>query len=68
MKKIVNDTASFIRTLAETRGRNPEIAEKMVRESISLTEKEAQEKGMIDGIAESPEEIIEFLRIKILRL
>ena len=63
-EKIVNDTASFIRTLAETRGRNPEIAEKMVRESISLTEKEAQEKGMIDGIAESPEEIIEFLGIK----
>ncbi len=63
-EKIVNDTASFIRTLAETRGRNPEIAEKMVRESISLTEKEAQEKGVIDGIAQSPEEVIESLGIK----
>ena len=63
-EKIVNDSASFIKTLAETRGRNPEIAEKMVRESLSLTEKEAQEKGVIDGIAESPEEVIEKLGIK----
>jgi len=63
-EKIVNDLASFIRTLAETRGRNPEIAEKMVRESISLTEKEAQEKGIIDGIARSPEEVVETLGIK----
>jgi len=63
-EKIVNDLASFIRTLAETRGRNPEIAEKMGRESISFTEKEAQEKGIIDGIARSPEEVVETLGIK----
>jgi len=58
-EKIVNDTAAFIKTLAETRGRNPEVAEKMVRESLSLGEKEALSSGLIDGIAVSLEEVVE---------
>jgi len=63
-EKIVNDAASFIRSLAETRGRNPEIAEKMVRESLSLTEKEALEYRLIDGVASSIEEIFDTLRFE----
>ncbi|MBC7217313.1 MAG: nodulation protein NfeD [Candidatus Caldatribacterium sp.] len=58
-EKIVNDAASFARSLATSRNRNPEIAEKMVRESLSLTEKEALEKGLIDGVCSSLEEVLE---------
>lgn len=57
-EKIVNDAASFARSLATSRNRNPEIAERMVRESLSLTEKEALEKGLIDGVCSSLEEVL----------
>ncbi|MCX7667734.1 MAG: nodulation protein NfeD, partial [Atribacterota bacterium] len=63
-EKIVNDAASFMRSLAETRKRNPEIAEKMVRESLSLTEKEALKYGLIDNVASSVEEILFTLQVR----
>ncbi len=63
-EKIVNDAASFMRSLAETRKRNPEIAEKMVRESISLTEKEALHHGIVEGIAQSVEDVLQFVHLE----
>lgn len=57
-EKVVNDIASLARSLAASRNRNPEIAEKMVRESLSLTEKEALEQGIIEGICASPEDVL----------
>ncbi len=51
MDKITNDAAAYIRSLAEKRHRNVEWAEKAVRESVSITEKEALELGVIDYIA-----------------
>ncbi|MGQ9473535.1 MAG: NfeD family protein [Candidatus Caldatribacteriaceae bacterium] len=63
-EKIVNDAASFMRSLAETRGRNPEIAEKMVRESLSLTEKEALTHHLIEGVTANVEEIFTFLHLE----
>ena len=51
MEKITNDAAAFIRSLAEKRGRNVEWAEKAVRESVSITEKEALKLGVIDYVA-----------------
>src|SRR5204863_9785211 len=41
MKKIENDAAAFARTIAVERGRNAEWAEKAVRQSVSITEREA---------------------------
>lgn len=49
--KAVNDAAAYIRTLAERRGRNAEWAEKAVRESVSITEKEALELKVIDLVS-----------------
>jgi len=63
-EKIVNDAASFMRSLAETRERNPEVAEKMVRESLSLTEKEALKQGLIEGVAENLGEIFAALHLE----
>jgi len=41
MKKVENDAAAFIRTVARERGRNVDWAEKAVRASVSATEQEA---------------------------
>jgi membrane-bound serine protease (ClpP class) len=51
MEKVTNDAAAYIRSLAEKRGRNVDWAEKAVRESVSITEKEALELNVIDYIA-----------------
>lgn len=48
MQKAENDLAAQARSMAQNRGRNVEISEKIVRESLSLTEKEALEEGLID--------------------
>ncbi len=49
--KITNDAAAFIRTIAEKRNKNIEWAEQAVRESISATETEALDLGVIDLIS-----------------
>ena len=56
--KVTNDAAATIRTLAEKRGRNVRMAEDAVRKSLSYTEKEALNGGLIDLIAGTEEEII----------
>ncbi len=53
MRKIENDAAAFARTIATERGRNAEWAEKAVRQSVSITEREAERLKVIDVIADS---------------
>ncbi len=53
MRKIENDAAAFIRSIARERGRNADWAEKAVRQSVSATEREALKLNVIDLIAES---------------
>ena len=50
-KKVTSDAAAYIRSKAERRGRNVEMAEKAVVESKSFTETEALELGLIDLVA-----------------
>ncbi|MBU4047054.1 nodulation protein NfeD [bacterium] len=59
--KMVNDAAAYIKTIAEKRGRNVEWAEKAVRESVSITEQEAIEIGVIEFIANDVDELIEII-------
>lgn len=59
--KMENDSAAFIRSIANKRGRNVELAEKAVRESVSFTEEEALAAGLIDLIAANQEELFEKL-------
>jgi membrane-bound serine protease (ClpP class) len=49
--KAENDLAAFARSIAEQRGRNADWAEKAVRQSVSSTEREAQEQHVIDLVA-----------------
>jgi len=53
MRKIENDAAAFVRTIALERGRNADWAEKAVRQSVSITEREAVKLGVVDLIADS---------------
>jgi membrane-bound serine protease (ClpP class) len=50
-KKVTSDAAAYIRSKAERRGRNVEMAEKAVVESKSFTEKEALDLKLIDLVA-----------------
>lgn len=47
-RKVVNDAVSYLRGLAELRGRNADWAEKAVRQGETLTSSEALEKNVID--------------------
>jgi membrane-bound serine protease (ClpP class) len=53
MRKIENDAAAFVRTIAIERGRNADWAEKAVRQSVSVTEREAERLKVIDLVADS---------------
>jgi membrane-bound serine protease (ClpP class) len=57
-QKILNDTVAFARSIAERQGRNADWAEKAVRESVSVTEKEALALNVIDIIAEDMDELL----------
>jgi len=59
MKKIENDAAAFIRTIALDRGRNVEWAEQAVRKSVSATEREALKLKIIDLVAESIPDLLQ---------
>lgn len=59
MKKIENDAAAFIRSIALERGRNADWAEKAVRESVSITDREALRLKVVDVLAGSIDELLE---------
>jgi membrane-bound serine protease (ClpP class) len=50
-RKAVNDAAAYIRGLAQLRGRNPEWAERAVREAVSLSAEEALKQRVIEHVA-----------------
>ncbi|MDE0190281.1 MAG: nodulation protein NfeD [Gammaproteobacteria bacterium] len=58
-RKVVNDAVSYIKGLAELRGRNADWAEATVREGSNLTASEALEMNVIDLIATSLTELLE---------
>ena len=62
--KIENDAASYIRSIAEKRGRDVKLAEAAVRESRSYTEKEALTGHLIDAVAPTPQEALAVLEGK----
>ncbi len=58
MRKIENDAAAFVRSIAIERGRNPDWAEKAVRQSVSITEREAVRLKVVDLVADSLEDLL----------
>ncbi len=64
MEKVTNDAAAYIRSLAEKRNRNVEWGEKAVRESVSITEKEALELNVIDYIVPTLDSLLSVINGK----
>lgn len=56
--KITNDSAAYIRSLAEANGRNANWAELAVRQSVSLTADEALEKQVVEFRADSLDSLL----------
>jgi membrane-bound serine protease (ClpP class) len=56
-RKIENDTAALMRSVASRRGRNVAAAESAVLESKSFTEREALSQHLIDYVASSEEDL-----------
>ena len=57
-EKIVNDTVSYVKTIAKTRGKNVDWAEKAVRKSVSITEEEALKLNVIDMISPNLQDLL----------
>jgi len=49
--KVINDATAYIRSLADSHGRNADWAERAVREGVSVTEREALELNVVDMIS-----------------
>ncbi len=60
-RKILNDSVSYIRGLAERYGRNADWAESAVTEAATLTASEALEQNVIDFIARDRDELLQQL-------
>jgi len=63
--KLVEGMVSWIKTLAERNQRDSEIAEKFVRENLTLTGKEAKDAGIIDYTARDLNEL--FIKLGIIK-
>jgi membrane-bound serine protease (ClpP class) len=59
--KVTQDAVSYIKALAEKRGRNVAAAEDAVAKSYSYTDREALDKGLINLIAKNDRELIDDL-------
>ncbi len=59
--KATNDAVAFIRSIAEQRGRNADWAADAVRNSVSITGSEALQKNVIDTIATSTTQLLDWL-------
>ena len=62
-QKILSDTQAWARALAETRGRNAELAVLAVTESRSFTASEAAAAGLVDFVADDFEELLSRLGV-----
>lgn len=68
LEKAENDAAAYIKSIAEKRGRNTEWAEKAVRESVSITEKEALKLNVIDISSPNLTSLLESIDNRIVEL
>lgn len=66
--KIINDARAYMRTLAHLRGRPSEIAEQFVSKALNYTEEEALQKNLIDLTATDPEDLLNKLDQRVIRL
>ena len=68
MKKVENDAAAFIRTVATERGHNADWAEKAVRDAVAITERDALKLKVIDVIADSIPDLLDKIDGRVIKL
>jgi membrane-bound serine protease (ClpP class) len=66
--KIVNDTISYIKTIAKQRGRNVDWAEQAVRKSVSITEEEALKLKVIDFVSPDVHDLLARIDGKVIKM
>lgn len=66
-EKIVNDTVSYVKTIAKSRGKNVDWAEKAVRKSVSITEEEALKLNVIDLVSPDLQDLLAQLDGKVVK-
>ncbi|MFN2595060.1 MAG: nodulation protein NfeD [Actinomycetota bacterium] len=59
-RKVLNDSIAYIRSLAQEKDRNPDWAEKAVRDAASATADEALQLGVIDAVEPSVSDALTF--------
>ena len=57
-RKVRNDAAAYVRALAEGHGRNPDLAERMVRDAANVTAGRAREAELIDLVAANERQLL----------
>ncbi len=57
-RKAVNDAAAYLRALAQLRGRNPDFAERAVREAATMTATEARDAKVVEIVAGGLDELL----------
>jgi len=67
-EKIINDTVSYIKTIAKSRGRNVDWAEKAVTKSVSITEEEAVKLNVVDFISPDIQDLLAKVDGKVIKL
>lgn len=60
-EKVENDSVAYIKSIAEQRGRNAAWAEEAVRKSVSVTEREALQKKIVDLVADDLRSLLDSL-------
>ncbi len=60
-RKILNDSAAYVRALAEGHGRNADLAERMVRKATNVTASRARRERLVDLVAENEADLLERL-------
>jgi membrane-bound serine protease (ClpP class) len=57
-RKALNDAVAYLRTLAQLRGRDPDFAERAVRDAATMTATEARTAGVVEVLAATTEELL----------
>ncbi len=60
-RKVLNDTAAYVRALAEGHGRNADLAERMVRQATNVTATRARRERLVDVVAGSESALLKRL-------
>lgn len=66
--KVAHDASAYIASLASRRGRDPDLARRMVDEALNLTAQEALDAGLIDFLAPSVDAVADSLRGRLVQM